>query len=114
MLGASGTFTQDAAHAANATYLTVSATITATHLGLARGAPCSAPSGCPPPTVITATATFSAVTGYLQGVAAGGQPLLLSFLPPPAAGSGLPPTAPAAVVLTAWRVTRPVAAAPPR
>ena len=58
--------------------------------------------------VMTSTATFRDVTGYLQAPPPAGQRVTLSFLPPPVVSTGVAPTA---LVLQGWRgsaVPRPV------
>ena len=70
---ATGSFAQDPRHPGDPLYVAVSATITSTRLGPQMGRPCSTRDGCPPPNVITSTATLSDVTGYLQVNADAGQ-----------------------------------------
>lgn len=91
VISATGSLAQDPAHPQDPTYVTVSATVVTARPGPRMGRPCSATTGCPPSTVIKSTVTFSNVTGYLQ-TASDGQTATLSFLPPPAANSGQPPT----------------------
>ena len=103
VISATGSFAQDVAHPQDPTYVTVSATVVTGRPGPQLGRPCSADTGCPPPTVIRSTVTFSNVTGYLQ-TTSDGQTATLSFLPPPANG-GQPP---AVMALVATRGVRPL------
>lgn len=107
VIGVSGTFVQDPAHPTDATYVSVSATITSTRLGLQMGRACSVQYGCPPPVVITSTATMTSVTGYLQ--AGDGQAATLSFLPPPMSGQ-----APVVMQLYGYHGVAPLPAPAPR
>ena len=102
VISASGRFAQDPMHPRDATYLLVSATITTARLRPQHGAPCSTLTGCPSVMVITSTATFRDVTGYLQVPPPAGQTVTLSFLPPPVASTDVAPTA---LVLQGWRGT---------
>jgi hypothetical protein len=104
VISATGSFAQDMTHPQDPTYVTVSATVVTARLGPQMGRPCSANTGCPAPTVIRSTVTFSNVTGYLQ-TTSDGQTATLSFLPPPAANSGQPP---AVMALVATRGVRPL------
>lgn len=99
VITATGTFSQDALHPHDPLYVSVSATLVVARPGPMLGMPCSVKQGCPPRPVITSTTTFAQVTGYLQ-VALGAQSAVLTFLPPPSAGST---TAPAALTLQGWR-----------
>lgn len=99
VITATGSFSQDALHPHDATFVTVSATITSTRPGPPMGRPCSATYGCPPPSVIISSVSFSAVTGYLQ-VVPGGQSAILTFLPPPSANNA---AAPQPLTLQGWR-----------
>jgi len=105
--GASGTFVQDPAHPADAAYVSVSATITSTRLGIQMGRPCSVRYGCPPPVVITSAATMTSVTGYLQ--AGDGQGATLSFLAPPVGAQ-----TPVVMQLYGYRGVAPLPAPAPR
>ena len=108
VISATGRFVQDPMHPHDATYVLVSATFTTARLRPQRGIPCSNVTGCPPSMVMTSTATFTDVTGYLQVPPPAGQMVALSFLPPPGASSDVAPTA---MVLQGWRgnaVPRPV------
>jgi hypothetical protein len=102
VISATGQFVQDPLHPTDPTYVTVSATVTTARLRPQLGIPCSNVTGCPAPLVMTSTATFTDVTGYLQVPAPAGQMVTLSFLPPPVASSD---EAPAALVLQGWRGT---------
>ncbi len=90
VISATGTFAQDAAHASDPLYGTVSATLTTARPGPVQGRPCSPQTGCPPATIITSTVTITQVTGYLQAML-GGQRAILSFLPPPVSARDVPP-----------------------
>jgi hypothetical protein len=102
LISASGHFVQDPMHPRDATYVLVSATITLARLRPQHGLPCSTLTGCPSVMVITSTATFRDVTGYLQVPSPAGQRATLSFLPPPMASADVAPTA---LVLQGWRGT---------
>ncbi len=91
IMNAAGSFTQDAAHAGDPLYVTVSAVITTTRRGPERGIPCSVQRGCPPSIAITSTITMTNVTGYLQATTSNDRYVVLSFLPPPASAAGLAP-----------------------
>jgi len=93
VMAATGTFVSDPAHGNDPLYVQVSATITSSQLGPAMGRPCTPQGGCPHSSVITSTVTMTAVTGYLQVPSGVANPrtIVLSFLPPPAGGSTLPP-----------------------
>jgi hypothetical protein len=93
VISATGRFAQDPMHPRDATYVLVSATVTTARLRPQRGLPCSNLTGCPPAMVITSTATFRDVTGYLQVPPPAGQRVTLSFLPPPGASTDAAPTA---------------------
>lgn len=103
--GASGTFSQDPAHAGDPLYVRVSATITSTRPAPPLGLACRPNSGCPAYRVITSTLAFTDVTGYLQLPPPMGQTAILSFLPPPPSTSS---SAPSALVLAGTRRGRPV------
>ena len=108
VISATGRFAQDPMHPRDATYLLVSATVTTARLRPQHGPPCSTLTGCPSVMVITSTATFRDVTGFLQVPPPAGQMVTLSFLPPPVASTDVAPTA---LVLQGWRgtaVPRPV------
>jgi len=92
VISATGSFTQDAAHASDPLYVLVSATITTARPGPQQGRPCSTQTGCPPATVIMSTVTMTNVTGYLQATATDSQRVILSFLPPPTSASDAAPT----------------------
>ena len=92
VISATGSFTQDAAHASDPLYVLVSATITTARPGPQQGRPCSTQTGCPPATVIMSTVTLTNVTGYLQATATDSQRVILSFLPPPTSASDAAPT----------------------
>jgi hypothetical protein len=102
VISASGHFAQDPMHPRDATYVLVSATVTTARLRPQRGLPCSTLTDCPSAMVITSTATFGDVTGYLQVPPPAGQVATLSFLPPPVASTDGAPTA---LVLQGWRGT---------
>jgi hypothetical protein len=102
VISATGRFAQDPMHPRDATYLLVSATVTTARLRPQHGLPCSTLTGCPPVMVITSTATFRDVTGYLQVPPPAGQRATLSFLPPPVASTDVAPTV---LVLQGWRGT---------
>ncbi len=104
VISATGSFAQDMTHPQDPTYVTVSATVVTGRPGPQIGRPCSADTGCPAPTVIRSTVTFSHVTGYLQ-TTSDGRTATLSFLPPPAANGGQPP---AVMALVATRGVRPL------
>jgi len=110
VISATGAFTQDAAHATDPLYVTVSATITTARSDPRQGRPCSTQTGCPPATVITSTVTMTNVTGYLQAVASNGQRVVLSFLPPPTPASDVAPTP---MALYGWRGVQPIPAPQP-
>ena len=110
VISATGAFTQDAAHASDPLYVTVSATITMAHPGPRQGRPCATQTGCPPATVITSTVTMMNVTGYLQATASDGQRVVLSFLPPPTSAGDAAPTP---LVLDGWRGVQPIPAPQP-
>jgi hypothetical protein len=102
VISASGRFAQDPMHPRDAIYLLVSATITTARLRPQHSLACSTLTSCPSVMVITSTATFREVTGYLQVPSPAGQTVTLSFLPPPVAGADVAPTA---LVLQGWRST---------
>jgi len=110
IISATGAFAQDAAHAADPLYVTVSATITTARPGPQQGRPCSTRTGCPPATAITSTVTMTNVTGYLQATASDGQRVVLSFLPPPTSAGDATPTP---LVLAGWRGVQPMPAPQP-
>ena len=108
VISATGRFAQDPSHPRDAAYVLVSATVTTARLRPQHGLPCSTLTGCPLAMIITATATFRDVTGYVQVPLPAGQRVTLSFLPPPVASTDVAPTA---LVLQGWRgtaVPRPV------
>ncbi len=111
VISATGAFAQDAAHASDPLYVTVSAVMIMARPGLPQGRPCApgTETGCPAATVITSTVTLTNVTGYLQVVPADGQRVVLAFLPPPTSASGAAPTA---LVLDGWRGVPPLPSPP--
>ena len=102
VISARGHFAQDPLHPRDATYLLVSATITTARLRPQHGLACATPTGCPSVMVITSTATFRDVTGYLQVPPPAGQTVTLSVLLPPVASID---AAPPALMLQGWRGT---------
>jgi hypothetical protein len=102
VISATGRFAQDPRHPRDAAYLLLSATVTTARLRPQHGLPCSTLAGCPSVMVITSTATFRDVTGYLQVPPPAGQRVTLSLLPPPVASTAVAPTA---LVLQGWRGT---------
>lgn len=103
VISATGRFVQDTLHPDDPTFVAVSATISMARPGPMMGRPCSTRTGCPPPSVAISSASFSAVTGYLQ-VAPGNQSATLTFLPPPNGNSA---AAPSALALQGWRGVKP-------
>src|SRR5205814_1689545 len=93
VISATGQFVQDPMHPSDPVYVTVSATVTTARLRPQLGIPCSNVTGCPPSSVMTSTATFTDITGYLQVPPPAGQMVTLSFLPPPTASTDVAPTA---------------------
>lgn len=93
VLTATGTIAQDAAHANDGTYTTVGATIIYGRETLSCPPLCGAqpeggtircvPVACEPSEVVTRTATFSGITGYLRVQPGTPYAVALSFLPPP-------------------------------
>lgn len=94
VISATGTFRQDAAHAADPLYVTVNATVTSAHPGPQDTGTCVESCFLHKGSQFT----FTHITGYLRVTP--GENVTLSFLPPPRVSLG---SVPMAVVIYGWR-----------